>query len=146
MSRISRIFLSFAASALFASIAHADKAIEITGNDQMQYNVKEFEVAVGEKVTLTFKNIGVLPKVAMGHNVVVLKPGTDVAAFAMDAMKFPPEYIPEARKGDIIAKTLMLGPGESATIEFTADAAGVYPYVCTFPGHFAIMQGKMTAK
>jgi azurin len=138
------------AAALFAPLAMAQEAkVEITANDQMQYNLKTFEVTAGDKVTLTLKHIGQLPKVAMGHNVVVLKTGTAVPDFAMKATPAKDhDYIPQdaESKDKIIAHTKMIGGGESDTITFTAPAAGTYPFLCTFPGHFAMMQGTMTVK
>jgi azurin len=80
---------------------------------------------------------------------VILKPGTDLAAFAVKcAPAKETDYIPAdaESKALIIAHTKMLGGGESDTITFTAPAAGSYPYLCTFPGHFAVMQGVMTVK
>ena len=116
----------------------------------MQFNTKTVEVTAGEKVSLTFKHIGQLPKAAMGHNVVVLKAGTAVPAFATKAMQAAAtEYIPqdEESKKLIVANTKLLGGGESQTITFTAPAeAGDYPYICTFPGHFALMQGVLKVK
>ena len=38
------------------------KEITITGNDTMQFDLKTFEVNAGDKVELTFKNIGKIPK------------------------------------------------------------------------------------
>jgi azurin len=38
----------------------------------------------------------------------------------------------------------MLGGGESETINFIIEEAGIYKYVCTFPGHYQIMQGELT--
>lgn len=137
-------------SAAFVQLATAqDAKIEITGNDQMQFNVKAFEVKEGQKVVLSFKHIGQLPAVAMGHNVVILKPGTAVPAFATKcAPAKDTEYIPqdEESKAQIVAYTKMLGGGESDEITFTAPAPGDYPFICSFPGHFAIMQGVMTVK
>ena len=130
-------------------LAAEEVKIEIAGNDQMQYDKKAFEVTEGQKVTLTLKHSGQLPVVAMGHNVVILKPGTDLAAFAVKcAPAKETGYIPAdaESKALIIAHTKMLGGGESDTITFTAPAAGSYPYLCTFPGHFAVMQGVMTVK
>ncbi|MDE0837988.1 MAG: plastocyanin/azurin family copper-binding protein [Kiritimatiellae bacterium] len=40
----------------------------------------------------------------------------------------------------------MLGPGEEDVVTFTAPAAGTYNYLCTFPGHYAVMNGVMTVK
>jgi azurin len=127
-----------------------EKKLELTGNDQMQFNTKTLEVTAGEKVSLTFKHIGVLQKVAMGHNVVILKAGTPIPAFATKAMQAAAtDYIPadEESKKMIVAHTKILGGGESQTITFTAPAEpGDYPYVCTFPGHFALMQGVLKVK
>ena len=137
-------------SAAFVQFASAqDAKIEITGNDQMQFNTKAFEVTEGQKVVLSFKHIGQLPAVAMGNNVVILKSGTAVPAFATKcAPAKDTGYIPqdEESKAAIVAHTKMLGGGESDEITFTAPAPGEYPFICSFPGHFAIMQGVMTVK
>lgn len=137
-------------SAAICQFAIAEEAkVEITGNDQMQYNTKAFEVTEGEEVVLSLKHIGQLPVVAMGHNVVILKPGTALPAFAAKCAPAKDNgYIPEdaESKAMIVAHTKMLGGGESDEITFTAPAAGEYPFICTFPGHFAIMQGVMTVK
>ncbi len=130
--------------------AHAENAkIEITGNDQMQYNIKLFEVTAGQKVVLSFKHIGQLPALAMGHNLVILKTGTVVPTFATKcAPAKDTGYIPqdEESKKEMVAHTKMLGGGESDEITFTAPAPGDYPFICSFPGHFAIMQGVMKVK
>ena len=47
---------------------------------------------------------------------------------------------------DVIAATKLLGPGESETISFTAPEPGDYQFVCSFPGHFAMMRGIMVVK
>ena len=57
-----------------AGFVNADQKITITGNDSRS-DVKEFTVQAGKKVELTFKNAGKLPKLAMGHNLVILKEG-----------------------------------------------------------------------
>ncbi len=131
------------------AIAKADVEIELTGNDQMKYNKTAFEVKAGDTVKLTFKNVGKIPIAAMGHNVVILKEGEEIAPFAMQAMKAKDNgYIPQDEKltSKMIAHTKLLGPGETDTITFTAPAAGEYNYLCTFPGHFGIMNGVMTVK
>jgi azurin len=125
----------------------ADVTVAINGTDTMMYDKTVFEVKSGQKVKLVFKNIGKLPKAAMGHNVVILKKGVNVVAFCSEAIKFAAkDYFPESKKGDVIATTKLLGPGESDTVLFTAPSPGTYDYVCTFPGHFALMKGKMTVK
>lgn len=130
-----------------AFITHAEvKKIIVTGNDTMQFDLKSFEVKAGETVKLTFKNVGKIPKIAMGHNLVVLKNGISAVAFgqkAMGAGANATNALPDSVKGDTIASTKLLGPDESETITFKAPKAGDYEYVCTFPGHFALMRGVM---
>ena len=119
-------------------------SIEITGDDQMRYSTTAFTVAAGSEVTLTFRNVGQQPKELYGHNVVILQSTTDVSAFAAAAMSAP-ENIPAGREAEMVAHTRLLGPGETDTITFTAPTApGTYTYLCTFPGHAAIMRGTMT--
>ncbi len=116
--------------------------LELGGNDMMQFDKAELRVPAGSTVNLTLNHTGKLPKAAMGHNFVLLKAGTDVAAFAMQAIAAAAtEYIPESDA--IIAHTALIGGGESTSISFTAPAAGTYDYICTFPGHYAIMKGKL---
>ena len=130
-----------------AFITHTEvKKITVTGNDTMKFDLKSFEVKAGETVELTFKNVGKIPKIAMGHNLVVLKKGISAVAFgqkAMGAGANATNALPDSVKGDTIASTKLLGPDESETITFKAPKAGDYEYVCTFPGHFALMRGVM---
>ncbi len=121
-------------------------ALEVTANDQMQYSTKTLEVPAGSEAVIVLKNIGTLAKETMGHNLTVLKPGTDVAGYATKAMAAKEtEYQPASEQASLVAHTRLLGPGESDTLRITL-AAGEYPFVCTFPGHFAVMQGVLTAK
>ncbi|WP_256377550.1 plastocyanin/azurin family copper-binding protein [Pedobacter sp. L105] len=39
--------------------------------------------------------------------------------------------------------TKLIGGGESDTIMFTINEKGTYDYVCSFPGHSALMKGKL---
>jgi azurin len=148
-SNMKKSIITLLLAAFISNASAQDAKIEITGNDQMQYNIKAFEVTEGQKVVLSFKHIGQLPAIAMGHNVVILKSGTAVPAFATKcAPAKDTGYIPqdEESKKQMVAHTKMLGGGESEEITFTAPAAGDYPFICSFPGHFAIMQGVMTVK
>ena len=97
---------------------------------------------------LTFKNIGKIPKIAMGHNLVILKKGTSHSfwAKALGAGANATNALPDSVKGDTITATKLLGPDESETIFIHRPEAGDYEYVCTFPGHFAMMRGVMKVK
>ncbi|MEC7799676.1 MAG: plastocyanin/azurin family copper-binding protein [Verrucomicrobiota bacterium] len=131
------------------SLIGETKKVTITGNDTMQFDLKTIEAMAGEKIELTFKNVGKIPKIAMGHNLVVLKKGISAIAFgqkAMGAGANATNALPDSVKGDTIAATKLLGPAESETITFSVAEAGDYEYVCTFPGHFAMMRGVLKIK
>ncbi|OXA86392.1 azurin [Flavobacterium hercynium] len=119
-----------------------ENVLVIEGNDQMQFNTKELRAVAGKPITLTLKHVGKIPKEAMGHNLVILQEGTDESAFAVKANEAKAtDYIPESEKASIIAHTKLLGGGEEDTIEFTIDKKGTYNFICSFPGHVAIMKG-----
>ena len=128
--------------------ADDEKKVLIHANDQMKYDVTSIEATAGQKVTVTLASNGQLPKVAMAHNFVLLKAGTDVNAFATAAMTHQAEgYMPPELADKVIASTALAGPGESQSVTFTAPAAGTYDYICTFPGHAMTgMRGTLTVK
>lgn len=119
-----------------------DGAIVLESTDQMTFSTNEIRVKAGEKVTLTLKHVGKMPVEVMGHNFVLLKQGTDLAAFAGKAMNAKAtDYVP-AGSEEVIVHTKMIGGGESTTITFDAPEKGTYDFMCSFPGHYAIMKGK----
>ncbi|MBW3519295.1 plastocyanin/azurin family copper-binding protein [Flavobacterium sp. NKUCC04_CG] len=121
--------------------------VTISGDDAMKFDKTEIRVPVGETIILTLKHIGKMDKAIMGHNFVVLKTGVDIPAFAEKAaVAKETDYIPESEKNSIIAHTKTIGGGESTTIEFKITEAGTYPFMCTFPAHYALMKGEIIAE
>ena len=121
--------------------------VVIEGNDQMKFNTSLIEVSEGQTVKLTLKHVGTMAKAAMGHNWVLLNSGVDKADFAAAAISAKDnDYIPADRAGDIIAHTQTIGGGEEVTIEFEAPAKGSYEFICSFPGHYGMMNGKFVVK
>ncbi|CAC9976695.1 azurin [Flavobacterium panici] len=122
--------------------AGVENVLVIEGNDQMQFNKTELKAVAGKPIKLTLKHVGKIPKEAMGHNLVILQQGTDEGAFAAKAIEAKAtDYIPASEKASIVAHTKLLGGGEEDTIEFTIDKKGTYNFLCTFPGHVAMMKG-----
>lgn len=129
-----------------AIIAPTSNTIELTANDQMKFSQTEIRVKAGEEITITLKNVGTLAKEAMGHNFVVLALATNVDEFGQAAINSKQtDYIPESLKSAIIAHTKLLGPNESDTIKFTLEK-GTYDFICSFPGHYSSMRGKIIAE
>ena len=121
----------------------APRTVTLTANDQMQFSVGEIEARPGERLHVVLKNIGQMPKLAMGHNFVVLKADTDAAAFATAGMSArDTDFIAPDQQDKVIAATPLSGPGETVEVTFSVPATrGRYPYLCTFPGHFAAGMG-----
>jgi azurin len=127
----------------------AGASLEITANDAMKFSLTRFEVAAGQQVKIVFRNIGTMPKQAMGHNLVILKKDADVKAFADAAVTAAAaDYFPAAKADMVIAHTKLLGPKQSDEITFTAPSEpGEYPFICSFPAHYiAGMRGVMVVK
>ena len=127
-----------------AATADSNEAvITIEGNDQMKFNKNEIRVKAGQKVKLTLKHVGKMDKKVMGHNWALLTQDADMAAVGQAAAEAADnDYIPSDMTDKFIVHTKMLGGGETETIEFDAPAPGTYTFMCTFPGHYALMNGK----
>jgi azurin len=126
--------------------AHADPCkLEISGNDQMQYDKHELLVPDScKEVTLTLHHTGKLPREAMGHNWVLVN-AADLAAVANAGMGagLANNYVAPGDKR-VLAHTKTIGGGETTSVTFATSSlkkGGAYKYLCTFPGHNALMNG-----
>jgi azurin len=129
--------------------AAAPRTIEIIGGDDMKYDKTTIQAKPGEQIRIRLTAKGSMPKIAMSHNVVVLQLKTDAAAFVTAGMAArATDYIAPANKAQVIAATKLAGNGETVEVTFKVPTApGSYPYVCTFPGHFAAgMKGSLIVK
>jgi azurin len=129
--------------------AGASRTVEITGSDDMKFSLNEITAKPGEQLHIVLKSVGKMPKAVMAHNVVVLKLAADPAAFANAAMLArETDYIPPDMKAQVLAATKLAGPGETVEVTLKVPAKpGSYPFMCTFPGHFAAgMRGQLIVK
>ena len=136
-------------SAGSAAVPPGPRTIEITAGDNMKFNLSRIEAKPGEELTVVLTNIGSQPKEVMGHNWILLKAGTDVAAFDAAAVSaMATDYIPASLENRIIAHTPLLGPRKSAEVTFKApETPGDYPFLCSFPAHYQIgMKGTLTVR
>jgi azurin len=121
--------------------------IQLQANENMRFDKELFKVHTGKKITLIFENTSVSANTSMSHNVVILKPGIDLADFA-DAVHNAQneQYVPSSVMELVIAHTKLVAGGGSDQIEFTISQPGIYPFICSFPGHWGTMQGKIVAE
>jgi azurin len=132
-----------------AAAAKGVRTVEIIGTEDMKFSVPTITAKPGEQLRIRLTAKGAMPKIAMAHNVVVLNKSASVTDFVTVAMNArATDFIPADKKADILAHTGLAGAGETVEVTFKVPAAaGDYPYVCSFPGHFqAGMKGTLTVK
>ena len=116
--------------------------------ERMQFTTKEMVCRPGQPMKLVFINPD-----ATDHNLVIVKPGAlaEVGMAANEMAKDPrnanSDFIPR-EKGDLILHSSpMIGPTRSASVHVmrfhAPETKGIYPYVCTFPGHWVVMNGML---
>ena len=123
--------------------------IRAGAGNTMTFDVTSLHAAPGELVTVMLTNAGTLPKTVMGHNWILLLPGSDPVAFSVAGLsEAEHSYIPAKLKGQIVAFIPMLGPGETGEVTFSVPAApGEYPFLCAFPSHCLVgMKGVLVVK
>jgi len=121
-------------------------AVTVEGNDQIQFVQKELRVSSAcAEIAVTLKHIGTLPANVMGHNWVLARTDDYLAVAQRGQAAGPPKYVP-AGDARVLAATDVIGGGQETTIEFDAsvlEAGADYTYFCSFPGHVALMFGKL---
>jgi azurin len=122
------------------------RSLAIEAGKNLSFSTRTLTARPGEPLRLTFSNPDVVP-----HNWVLIRPGA-LARFGDLVNKVVAEpdaalrhYIPRSK--DVIAYTDIVGPQEQFSIFFRApDAKGRYPYLCTFPGHWMVMNGELVVE
>ena len=109
--------------------------------DVMKYDQTLLTAKAGTVLRIDFRNPDF-----MQHNLLVLKPGTmnkvgDAAdKLAQDPNGSKMQYVP--KMPEVLAFTPLVNPQSSYVLTFRIpDQPGDYPFVCTFPGHWRIMNG-----
>lgn len=90
-----------------------------------------WNVTTGAKVTVKLNNQG-----ALDHNWAIVKPGQDIST----------PYNPATDDSKLLFNPGLTKAGAKNSADFTAPAPGEYKVVCTVPGHYPLMQGKLVVK
>jgi uncharacterized protein len=124
-----------------ADAAKADVAIQLSVVPaQLKFDKSELVVNARQLVELTFANTDEMP-----HNFVLGASGAlQQIGAAADALGGPDglamQYVPPVPQ--VLFATTLLNPGDRVTVQFRAPSQpGDYPFVCTFPGHWRVMNG-----
>ena len=119
-----------------------DQVIELSAViNQMKFDKELLRLKAGTYVKIVFTNPD-----HMQHNLLILAPGSleEVGAaadkLAQDPQGASKDYIPGMP--EVLFTTPLVNPQESYELIFRVpDTPGDYPFVCTFPGHWRIMNG-----
>lgn len=114
-----------------------------TLGDELAYEAVEIRARAGSEFTIEFVN----NSSGMPHNVVFVNAKSDINPVGIAALEASEhDYVPQNELDRIFAFSAMAGPGETLTLTVRVpDEPGVYPYICTYPGHFTVMQGVLIA-
>jgi azurin len=119
--------------------------LEISGSDQMQYDKQVLTVPAScKQVTVTLHHTGNLPREAMGHNwVLVSAADFNAVVSSGTAAGLANDYVqPDDKR--VLAHTKTIGGGQTTSVTFPTSVlkpGGDYRYLCTYPGHNALMRG-----
>lgn len=110
---------------------------------RMIYDKERIVVQAGRPVEIRFSNTDHMP-----HNFAIVQPGALAEigqlaeATARDTDAKDRHYVPLSDK--ILLSSRLLESGQNQALSFAAPATpGIYPYVCTYPGHWRRMYGAM---
>jgi putative heme-binding domain-containing protein len=119
------------------------RAIQIEAGKNLTFATPSIRVKAGEPIRLTFKNPDVVP-----HNWVLIQPGSlqRVGALANQMLADPEavakHYVPPSK--DVLLYTDIVSERQSTTVYFYSPTTkGTYPFLCTFPGHWMVMNGTL---
>ncbi|HND51568.1 MAG TPA: c-type cytochrome, partial [Pirellulaceae bacterium] len=111
--------------------------------ERMSYDKEVIVVRAGKPVEFILDNNDLMP-----HNLAITLPGAleEIGLLGEATAQQPSAgergYIPQSSK--ILLASRLLQPRESQKLSFVAPREpGVYPYVCTYPGHWRRMYGAM---
>ncbi|MAY82858.1 MAG: hypothetical protein CMP59_01865 [Flavobacteriales bacterium] len=116
-----------------------------TGEDMtaIAFEPKSLTIPAESRVKLTFENKS--QAAGMFHNFVLVKLGSgqEIATAGIKAGK-ENNFVPKSQ--DVFAYSEVVDMGKSITIEFDAPPKGSYHYICTYPGHYPNMIGRLNVE
>jgi azurin len=107
---------------------------------ELAYSVTTIRARAGDTLTIRYDNTAS----EMAHNIVLLKSDDDIVPVGTAALAaHRTDYIPAGKADRILAHTALAYPGDTIEWTFVVPPPGTYPYICTFSGHFTMMQGRL---
>tara|TARA_B100001109_G_scaffold255665_2_gene259883 strand:- start:11309 stop:11827 length:519 start_codon:yes stop_codon:yes gene_type:complete len=110
---------------------------------EIAFEPKTLSIPANSIVKLTLENKS--GTAGMFHNFVLVPMGAgqEIATAGISAGK-ENDFVPNDKR--VLAHTKMTNIGETTQIEFEAPSKGSYHYICSFPGHYPGMVGKLVVE
>jgi azurin len=119
------------------------RPVAVEAGQNLSYATRSIVVKAGEPIKLTFINPDVVP-----HNWVLVQEGAlqrvgeQVNRLVADPEAAHRQYVPKS--DDVLAYVDVTPAGQQFIIYFQAPTKpGRYPYLCSFPGHWMVMNGQL---
>ena len=113
-----------------------------TVGETMAYDQTAFTVKAGQTVHVVLTNHATSQ--VMKHNFVLVQPGKEDAVATAGTTAGEAKGYVQPGDANVIAHSDLSQPGGQVELTFTAPAAGRYPFICTYPGHYKTMHGTLT--
>ncbi len=111
--------------------------------EKMSYDKDVVVVRAGKPVEFVLENTDLMP-----HNFVIVKPGSleEIGLYSEASAQQPEfavrQFVPNSPA--VLAGSKLMQPRESQRLSFNVPSEpGVYPFVCTYPGHWRRMYGAL---
>jgi putative heme-binding domain-containing protein len=119
------------------------RTLNVSAGRNLTFAPRRLQAKAGEPLRLVFENPDAVP-----HNWVLVKPGRLAGIGELcnrmvgTADALVRQYVPES--DDVLVYSNLTQPQKSAAVFFKApEKSGVYPFLCTFPGHWMVMNGEL---
>jgi azurin len=127
------------------AVPRRPRAVKLVMRDGLRFDPPRLVARPGEEIELQIENGDTTD---LAHNFLLLRPGAREAvvqqALALGDKGPERGFVPDSP--DILLQSKMLNADGVAKLIFSVPSVpGIYPYVCTFPGHGMVMYGALYA-
>lgn len=125
-------------------LADGDTVVVKSFGTDLSYDVTEIRAKAGSTLTIRYENTSDMP-----HNVVFVNSRADIQPVGVAGIRArDTDYVPQddENQARIFANTKLAKPGDTVFVTFTVPEPGTYPYICSYPGHFTMMQGDLISE
>jgi azurin len=127
------------------TVSDGDTIVVKSFGADLSYDITEIRATAGDTFTIEYDNT----ESTMPHNIVFVNSEADIQPVGIASLQAAQnDYIPtdQAMLDRIFAYTSLARAGDVVYVTVTVPEAGSYPYICTYPGHFTMMQGRLISQ